>query len=155
MTVPAHLAALSQLSHVAQSPRLYKLCIKLLVAADTVIHHYLPRKCFGLDGLMLHVAHKVSRVLQTVDSLETIIHSQILMGHMTIIAGSTVLMVVDTSVRGVAPRSIIRCHNMTVNAGRRVVAYKIGMCPEQIHKQSAEAAHDARYNQQTHLLSIR
>ena len=74
---------------------------------------------------------------------------------MTIVARSTVFLVVDTSVRGVAPCGVVRGHNVAVNAGRRVIAYKIGMRPEQIHKQSAEAAYDARYNQQTHLLSIR
>ena len=155
MTVPTHLAALSQLSHVAQSTSLNKLCIKLLVATDTVVHYHLPSQRFGFDGLMLHVAYEIRRVLQAVNRLKTIIHSQILMGHVTIIAGGTVLMIVDSPVRGVAPCGIVGGHNVTVNAGRRVVAYKIGMRPEQIHKQSAEAAYDARYNQQTHLLSIR
>ena len=77
------------------------------------------------------------------------------MGYMAIITRSTIRVVVDTSVRGVAPRSVVRRHDVTVDACRRVVAYKISMRPEQIHKQSAEAAYDARYNQQTHLLSIR
>ena len=56
------------------------------------------------------------------------------MGHMTIITGGTVLLVVDTSMRGVAPSSIVRCHDVAVDACRRVVAYKISMRPEQIHK---------------------
>ena len=75
--------------------------------------------------------------------------------HVTIVARSTVFLVVDTAVRGVAPCGVVSGHNVAVNAGRRVIAYKIGMRPKQIHKQSAEAAYDARYNQQTHLLSIR
>ena len=93
-------------------------------------------------------------MLQAVNRLETIINSQILMGHMTVIAGGTIRLLVDTSVRRVAPRSIIRSHDVAVDASRRVIAHKISMRPEQIHKQSAEAAHDARYHQQTHLLSI-
>ena len=134
MAVPAHFAACGQLRHISHAARLYKLCIKLLVATDTVVHHHLARKCFGLDGLMLHVAYEISRVLQAVDSLEAIINGQILMGHMTIIAGSTVRMIVDTSVRGVAPCGVVGGHNVTVYTGRGVVAYKIGMRPEQIHK---------------------
>ena len=155
MAVPTHLAACGQLRHIAHAARLHKFRVQLCVATDTIVHHHLPRKRFGLDGLMLHVTHEICCVLQAVDSLEAIINGQILMGYMTIIAGGTILMIVDTSVRGVAPCGVIRGHNMAVNACRRVIAYKIGMRPEQIHKQSTEAAYDARYNQQTHLLSIR
>ena len=155
MAVPTHLTACGQLLHIAHAARLHKLCIQLRVAADTIVHHHLSCQRLGLDGLMLHVAHEIRRVLQAVDRLETVIYGEILMGHVTIIARGTVRLLVDTSVRGVAPRSIVRCHDVAVDAGRRVVAYKISMRPEQIHKQSAEAAYDARYHQQTHLLSIR
>ena len=155
MAVPAHLAALSLLRHIAHAARLYELRIQLLVAADAVVHHHLARQRLGLDSLMLHVAHEISRVLQSVNRLETVIHGQVLMGHVAVVTGGTVLLMVDTSVRRVAPRGVVRCHDVAVDAGRRVVAYKIGMRPEQIHKQSAEAAHDARYHQQTYLLSIR
>ncbi len=155
MTVPTHLAACGQLLHIAQATSLHKFCIQLRVTADTVVHHHLTRQLLGLDGLMLHVTHEISCVLQAVNRLETIIYGEILMGHVTIITGGTVRLLVDTSVRGVAPCSIVRCHDVAVDTGRRVVAYKISMRPEQIHKQSAEAAYDARYHQQTHLLSIR
>ena len=154
MAVPAHLTALSLLRHIAHAACLYKLRIQLLVTADAVVHHHLTRQRLGLDGLMLHAAHEIRRVLQAVNRLETIIYSQVLMGHMTIVARGTVLLIVDTSVRGVAPRGIVRCHDVAVDAGRRVIAHKISMRPEQIHKQSAEAAYDARYYQQTHLRSF-
>ena len=75
MAVPAHLAASGHLLHIAHAPCLNKLCIKLLVTTDTVVHHHLPRQCLGLNGLMLHVAHEISRMLQTVYSLETVIYS--------------------------------------------------------------------------------
>ena len=155
MTVPTDLSALSLLCHITHAARLYKLCVQLRVTTDAVVHHHLSCQCLGLDGLMLHVAYEVCCVLQAVNRLETIINGQILMGHMTVIAGGTIRLMVYTSVRRVAPRSIIRCHDVAVDAGRRVVTYKISMRPEQIHKQSAEAAYDTRNHQQTHLLTIR
>ena len=76
------------------------------------------------------------------------------MRHMTIVARGTVLLIVDSSVRGVAPCGVVWGHNVAVNASRRVIAYKIGMRPEQIHKQSAKSAYNTRHNQQTYLLPI-
>ena len=75
MTVPAHLAACSQLLHIAHAARLYELRIQLFVATDAVVHHHLTRQRLGLDSLMLHVTHEISRVLQAVYRLETIIKS--------------------------------------------------------------------------------
>ena len=75
MAVPAHLAASGHLLHIAHAASLNKLCIKLLVATDTVIHHYLTCERFGLDGLMLHVTYEIRCMLQTVYSLETVIYS--------------------------------------------------------------------------------
>ena len=75
MAVPAHLAASGHLLHIPHAACLNKLCIKLLVATDTVIHHYLTCERFGLDGMMLHVTYEISSVLQAVDRLETVIDS--------------------------------------------------------------------------------
>ena len=86
MAVPAHLTALSLLRHITHATCLYKLCVQLLVTADAVVHYHLTRQCLSLDGLMLHVTHEICRMFQAVNRLETIIHGQILMGHMTIIA---------------------------------------------------------------------
>ena len=154
MTVPAYLAALSLLGHIAHTARLYKLSVQLFVTADAVVHHHLPRQRLGLNGLMFHVAHKICRVLQAVNRLETIINGQVLMGHVTVVAGGTILLVVDASVRRVAPRGVVRCHDVAVDAGRRVITYKIGMRPEQIHKQSAKAANNARHHNQSYLLFL-
>ena len=84
------------------------------MTADAVVHHHLTRQRLGLDGLMLHVAYEISRMLQAVNRLETIIDGQILMGHMTVIAGGTIRLMVDTSVRGVTPRSIISLNSATL-----------------------------------------
>jgi len=146
MAVPAYLTALSLLLHIAHAARLHKLRVQLCMTTDAIVHYHLSRQCLGLDGLMLHVAHKIRCVLQAVNRLEAIINGHVLMGHVTVIAGGTIRLIVDTSVRGVAPRSVVRCHDVAVDAGRRVIAHKISMRPEQIHKQSAEAAYDTRYN---------
>ena len=99
MAVPAHLAALGLLLHIAHATSFYEFRVQLRVAADTVVHHHLARQRLGLDGLMLHAADEIRRMFQAVNRLETIIHGQILMGHMTIIARGTVRLMVDTSVR--------------------------------------------------------
>ena len=75
MAVPAHLAASGHLLHIAHAASLNKLCIKLLVTTDTVVHHHLTCERFSLDGLMLHVTYEISSVLQAVDRLETVIYS--------------------------------------------------------------------------------
>ena len=51
------------------------------------------------------------------------------------------------SMRGVTPRGVIRCHDVTVDAGRRIIAYEIGMRTKQIHKQSAESAYHTCHDQ--------
>ena len=61
------------LRHITHAARLYKLRIQLGVAADTIVHYHLTSQRLSLDGLMLHVAHEISRMLQTVNRLESII----------------------------------------------------------------------------------
>ena len=124
MAVPAYLAALSLLLHIAHATRLHKLGVQLLVTADAIVHHHLSCQRLGLDGLMLHVTHEIRCVLQSINCLETIIDRHILMRHVTVVARGI------TSVRGMAPRSVVRCHDMAVDAGRRVIAYEISMRPE-------------------------
>ena len=74
MTVPAHLAALSLLLHIAHAARLHELRIQLRVTADAVVHHHLSRQPLGFYRLMFHVTHEICRMLQSVNSLETIVH---------------------------------------------------------------------------------
>ena len=148
MTVPARLASLDLLLHVAHTSRLHKFLIQLRVAADTVVHHYLSRQRLGHRSLSLGMGHKIGCVLQSVHRLETIFQGEILVWHMAVVTCGV------TSMRGMAPRSIVRCHDVAVDAGRRVVTHEIGMGTEQIHKQSAQSHNDASHNQQSHLLTI-
>ena len=99
MAVPAHLAALGLLLHIAHATSFYEFRVQLRVAADTVVHHHLSCQCLGLDGLMLHVTYKINCVLHAVQSLKTIVNGCVLMGYMTVIARCTILLVIDTSVR--------------------------------------------------------
>ena len=46
-------------------------------------------------------------------------------------------------------------HDVAVDACRRIVANKISMRPEQIHKQPAESAYHTRHKQQTYFLPVR
>ena len=148
MTVPAHLASLSLLLHVAHAARLHKLLIQLGVTAYAVVHHHLSCQRLSHRGLSLGMGHKIGRVLQSVHRLETIFQGKVLMRHMAVVTRSV------SSMRGMAPRGIVRCHDVAVDAGRRVVAHEIGMRPEQIHKQSAKTTYDARHNQQAYFLPV-
>ena len=148
MAVPAHLTSLSLLLHVTHTARLYKLLIQLGVAAYAVVHHHLSCQRLGHWGLSLGMGHKIGRVLQSVHRLETIFQGEVLVGHMAVVTRGV------SSVRGMAPRGIVRCHDVAVDAGRRVIAHEIGMRPEQIHKQSAKTTYNASHNQQAHLLTI-
>ena len=99
MAVPANLAACGQLLHIAHATRLYELCVQLSMTADAVVHDHLTRQCLGLDGLMFHAAYEICCMLHAVKRLETVIYGQVLMGHMTIVTGSTIRLMVNTSVR--------------------------------------------------------
>ena len=92
--------------------------------------------------------HEIGRVLQSVYCLEAVVEAQVLVGHMTVITRGV------ASMAGVAPRGLVRCHDVAVDAGRRVVAHKIGMRPEQVHKQSTESADHSRHYQQSYFLPI-
>ena len=148
VAVPAHLAALGLLLHIAQATRFYEFLVQLCMTTNTVIHYHLTCQRLSHRSLTFCVGHEICRVLQSVHRLEAILQGEVLMRHMTIVTRSI------TSMRGVTPRGIVRRHDVAVHAGRWIITHKIGMRTKQIHKQSAKSANHTCYNQQPHLLAI-
>ena len=94
------------------------------------------------------VGHEISRMLETVHRLEAVFGRQAGVRHMAVVASRV------ASMRGMAPCGIVGRHDVAVDACRRIIG-DIGVRPEQIHEQSAQAHQDAGTDDKTDFLLIR
>ena len=119
VAVPASQSLSTLGHHVVDAPGLDKLLVELGVAADAVVHDDTCRSIFGHDGLPLGMGHEVGHVLHAVHPLEKILHGNVLVGHMAIVACRVAAM------RGVRPSGIVGGHDVAVDASSGVITYYI------------------------------
>jgi len=153
VTVPASLAFASLCQHVVDAAGLNKLLIELCMAADAVVHDDLGTGILGHDCLALAVCDKISHMFHSVHGLETILHDEILMWHVAVVTCGTIRLVINTPMAGMAPRSIIRCHDMAVDTCGGVVA-QVGMGTQQIEEQASQSEEHTTKEEQSHFVSV-
>ena len=121
MAVPTRMAFPALGLHIVDAACLDKLLVELFVTADAVVHDHLVRHRLRLNGLMLTVRDEVGYMLHAVKTFEAIVSQQIAVGHMAVVARRI------ASMRGVAPRGIVGRHDMTVDAGCRIITDNISV----------------------------
>ena len=148
VTVPASLAFATFGHHVVHAAGLDKLLVELRMATDAVVHDHLGTHVFSHDGLTFGVGDEIGHMFQAVHRLETILGHQVGVRHMAVVASGV------SAMRRMTPRSVLGCHDMTVDAGGGVVS-DISVSPEQIHEQSTQAHNHTAQNEQPHFLLVR
>lgn len=153
MAVPAGLSLILFCQHVVDAAGLYELLVELGMTADAVVHDYLCTGVLCHNGLVLSVGDEIGHMLHAIDGFETILHGKVLMGHMAVVASGAIRLVVDASMTGMAPRGIVGCHDMAVDACGGVVA-QIGVGTEQIEEQASKSEEHTTKEEQSHFVSV-
>lgn len=98
--------------HIVNAAGLDKLGVELFVTAYAVVHDHLGTGILGHDGLPLGVGHEVGHMLHAVHALEGIVTDDVAVGYVTVVARGV------TAMARMAPRGIIRTHDVAVDAGQ-------------------------------------
>lgn len=115
VAVPASLTLVALDIHVGDASRIDDLSIEGSMASHAVLHDYLSALIDGTYGLSLLARDKLVNVVHTVFALEVVLPKDVVVRYVTVITRGV------AGVSTMHPRSIVRGHDVAVDAGRRII----------------------------------
>lgn len=133
VTIPAGLALPHLCHHVIHLAGIHHGGVETGMTADAIVHDYLTALFSGTWSLAFCMRHPHGHMLHSVHALESILASYVLVWHVAVITSGI------TRMAGVEPGGVIRRHDVTVHASRRIIA-QIAVCTQYI-KEEDSASH--------------
>ena len=127
VTVPTSHAFSALSHHVIDTARAYELLVELGVATYAVVHYHPCAGIFGGYCLPLLKGYELANMVHAVFRLEVILGEDVVVRHVAVVACGIAAM------RGVHPRGVIGCHDVTVYACRGVVS-EVGVHSQEVHE---------------------
>ena len=116
VAVPASLTLVALHIHVGDASRIDDLSIEGGMTSHAVLHDDLCTLVDRLDSLSLLSRDELVDVVHPVFTLEEVLSEDVVVGYMTVVTRAI------TGVSSMHPRSIVRGHNVAVDAGRGVIS---------------------------------
>ena len=147
VAVPTDFSFTDGRHHVIDLAGVDKCRVEVGVAADTVVHDHLIGCLAGPWCLTFAVGDELGHMVEAVGRLEEILSSHVFVWHMAIVTGGVARMA------GMVPGGVIGCHDVAVDASRRVIA-QITVCPQQVEEKEATSDKAAQQHKAEALLPI-
>ena len=110
VAIPTSHALSTFCHHVIDATCAHEFLVELCVAAYAVIHNHTCTGVFGCYCLSLIKRNELANMVHSVFRLEVILGEDVVVWYVTVVTRGVATM------RGVHPRGVIRCHDMTVYA---------------------------------------